>query len=308
MKLHGNFVHSETVCLILRLKSAQNRALKWALKPTLVLACALPAATCVTASAATIVSWGEASDIVGGFTNLSASGTGQTTISFSNGYSSPAVGANYYPNNAGKTPSFYGAGNQTTSSTETPSATTNGTRAISNATPDTIQFGGQNTSADTNKVVTTSKLLLWTSNEFLTSDNELSGMSLINLDNGSTVFTQNRFVIQLGSSYYISQNFGENPTAATTVGFTDPTLVSWFDYDPTVDISAINAAAVISDFSNLTKAGFFSTGTSTAASASVFVQNNTRFFEVTAVPEPTVFALVGAAAAAMLVFRSRKRA
>lgn len=279
------------------------------------LTCAASLVGSLNLNADVIVSWGESTDIAYGFTNMSSVGKGSTTISFSNGYTSPVVGSGtapgyYTPLPSDKTPNFYAAGYGIISSDQNPNTTPTGsiTWAIGSGNPDVIQVGGQNTTADTNKSVTITKLFMWTDAEFLSPLSELTGMSLINTDNGSTVSTENRFVIQLGADYYISENFGENTgNPINPLTFSDPSLVSWFDYDPTVNIATIGSSATISDFSNLSKAGFFSTSFGTSASGNVFVQNNTRMFEVTAIPEPSSYALFAAAIGAMAVIIRRKR-
>lgn len=282
------------------------------------LTCAASLVATLNLNADVIVSWGESTDIVYGFTNMSAVGRGSTTIAYTS-YTSPVVGSGsapgyYTPLPSDKTPNFYAAGYGIISSDQNPSTTPTGSInwAVANGNPvtnpDYIQVAGQSITADTNKSVSVTKLFMWTDAEFLSPLSELTGMSLINTDNGSTVSTQNRFVIQLGSDYYISENFGENTgNPVNPLSFTDPSAVSWFDYDPTVDIATVGSAAAISDFSNLTKAGFYSTSFGTHATGPVYVQNNTRMFEVTAIPEPSSYALFAATLGAMAVIYRRKR-
>lgn len=254
------------------------------------------------ASAATVVSWGPDSTIKSsGQDNLSVN-NGSRAVNFGS-FSSPTQGPSYYPNDTGKTPDFYGASFSILRSDGVP----NPTDTIQNTTWRVVDNGGSdpdlllnNTpngpagdSGYDNEVHTA---YIWTENEFLTMANSLTGMALANSDNGSGTSTEVRFLIRLGVDFYASEVFGES----SSLSFADPSTVTWNAYDPTTDIADFSAgAAPLTDFTDLTAAGFYVT-----SSGGRFIRNTSSFFEVTAVPEPSAICLT---CLAMLALGTRRR-
>lgn len=247
-------------------------------------------------SAATIVSWGPASDIKASGQNNLSENNGSRSIDFAN-FSSPSQGTDYYPNATGKTPDFYGASYSIRRSDSAPNA--GGTIESSTWRVSHNNGGGNDfllnnapngPSGDGGYDNEVHTAYFWTDAEFMTAnDRTLTSMSLDNFDNGSGTTTQVRFLIQLGMTYYASEAFGESNSS---IAFSDPGAVSWFSYDPTDDFSDFTgASASLSDFSNLAKAGYYVT-----ASGGRFVSNSSTAFEVTAIPETSSAVLLGLAA------------
>lgn len=262
------------------------------------------------ANADTVVSWGTATDIVTGHTSLQAAGRYETAVNFGAGLSSP-TSAGYYPNDTGKTKEFYAAAYGEQEWDVLPASFGVDYRVAND-------YGGGNdylnsgygTSDNTISRNDVWYTYIWTSDEFMTDGGtptgfELTGMQAVMSDNGGAVNSDFHFVIQLAdSNWYASEVYDEGNRS-----FTDPTAVSWYNYDPTVDFRSIGSLASLtaSDFEDLTAAGLYATSFS---GANQYVVSRVYEFNVsaTAIPEPSAVALMGLAGlAVMFCFCKRRR-
>jgi len=234
--------------------------------------------------AAIVVSWGTANDIVSSSTGIpSGSTTSLNLASLSN----PAIGPSYYPNNSGKTPEFYGAGT--------------GNFRLRNE-------GIDNIGSSANGVTQISMIALWTQPFFINGGDvnpvTLTGMDGVFNSNGGTVAVSSRFVIRLGSDFYVSDAFGSTPS------FNDPTAINWFNYDPTTDYTAVGAPVLLADFSNLTAAGAFLQGTRAApGTAQIKLQgiNVDGTVGAAVIPEPSWLGLIALGGSLGLVIWRRRQ-
>lgn len=252
-----------------------------------------------------VVSWGQASDIVGA-TYTFSSGQNSSAVSLST-LISPPVGPDYYPNaTATNTPEFYGAAYFTLDGSQLDSST----YRMSAGTPNAIGFfasmaGGTPKEAQF--------IALW-SQDYFSNGGDAGTVTLSSLtasvhDNSSNNTTVFNYVIRLGSSFYISEQFSETGSGGSNT-LSNPASANWYAYDPLTSFidPTLNVAASISDFSNLTAAGVYvSDTTSAAAINSPGISLFTVQGEV-AVPEPAHVALLmmGAIGAITLWRRRRK--
>ena len=203
--------------------------------PLMIATLALPA---FTASAVDVVYWGGSSEIVTSSRATQNANSG-TTLVLDMGYTSPDVGPNYYPDSTDRTPNFFGS---------------------SDLRLQIRNSGLDNIGANGNGVASSDSIVLWTNAEFLNGGDSnaatLTGMSAITGDNASGVTTTSRFVIRLGSTFYVS-----DPVVEGTATVSDPTRLTWNHYDPQTDFTTIGSPVALSDFSNLTAAGLYFTST-----------------------------------------------
>jgi len=270
-------------------------------------------AMCATASATVVISWGPAGDIVNSSQNLANAQEGVRTISFSS-FVTPAVGAGYYPNNAGKTPEFYGAtySTQTINSIVSSDQGNNAWR-INESGTDQIFSAKNGAASEPTLIVDLYSGYSWTKSEFLAGADTAPNVTLNSIsatvgDNGSGSSTNYRFFVELnGTDWYVSDtSFGEGNNTLS-----NPASQTWLDYDPETDFSDVSgsvASLSASDFDNLTGVGIF-THSASASAGNRFVQTHFTQFEVDAsfVPEPSTYALItGLVVAGLLVLRRRR--
>lgn len=258
-------------------------------------------------NAAVIVSWGPATDIVTASQSMISGKNSTRMVDFSS-FANPAVGANYYPNNTGKTPRFYGAAFSTLA--VSPTVTSGTTFSVSNGanagtppvpTNDTL-FTSINGALNVNAAY------IWRQPEFLdgsmaSSGVSLDGMTAIVSDNGSGTVTETRFIIQVNNgSYYITSNFYPEGT---------PTLnlltAMWANYLPSTDFSAFGTPVTLTatDLQQVTAAGLTLFSRANASTGGT-VQGRVASFQVNAtIPEPATASVALAAGAAGLARRRR---
>lgn len=143
---------------------------------------------------------------------------------------------------------------------------------------------------------------------FTLGANRVGGQTLTNATTGTGI----RWVLQDGSSYYISAL--DNSTAAqfglgyATVGSGDLTALSWFNYDPATNISAIGTAATI-DFGTATfdAAGMLYKAARVSSTGAIEMQYGQFVVDAVAVPEPTTWALLAGSLTSLMIFRRHRR-
>lgn len=229
-----------------------------------------------------IVSWGNgATDIV---TANSANLPAGTSLNLGS-YANPAVGANYYPNyvSEGATPYFYAA--------------TDGVRAyVRNATtPGDSLYTVLTVGVGQGAIFLWDKAGFWGGASDAASTVDLTGMTVNITDNAGSTASSVRFVIRLGTDFYVSGTSGEG-----TTDIADPSTLNWYNYD-VANYKTIGSAVTLTDFSNLTAAGLYLTATSTGSSIAISVNN----FGVsgTVIPEPATVGLLGLGTLVSLLLR-----
>lgn len=259
-------------------------------------------ATISSASAATIVSWGPSGDIVTGDVGMAGS-SGSTQLSFDS-YASPAVGPNYYSNNAGKTPNFYAA---IVGSVDGGALQSTNNWRIENGTTDSV-WANLNGPTGTGTVVTQS-IYVWDKADFINGGDanpaELTGMSYTVDNNTGTLTT--RWVVELDdSNFYISDAESQSTSVPWENSFTDPTTINWNNYDPASDFTAVGSAASLtaSDFENVTAVGFYMQSQTGRYNQQWFTAFEA---EAATIPEPTTYGmLMGGLLLGLAIARRRK--
>lgn len=131
--------------------------------------------------------------------------------------------------------------------------------------------------------------LLWKSTNFLSAATTFDNTSRITLNLGTAASTVGRYLINIGSNYYVSQN---TITGSGLKNSGDLTTMTWLNYDPTSDLffSSGTTASIVSggQISGLTGVGLYA-ATTTGAGGNSFRFND---LEVTAVPEPNAPLLI----------------
>lgn len=250
----------------------------------------------------TIVMWGPAEDIVSSSQNLTV-GKNATSVNLST-KTSPDQGADYYPNDTGATPEFYAA---IIAQEDGIDNNINNWR-VQPATPDDYIFANNNAAEGFTGTNNVFSILLWQKSSFLaggdTIDVELNGMSVSVDGNAGTAF--GRFVIQLdNASFYVSQQYEQVGNTFNTFSFTDPSAVTWYNYDPVnSDFRTIGSEAAITDFSNVTTAGAFVQNNVDGRFAQLWVRD---FQMVGTIPEPAAYAFLFGATVAIGTLVRRRR-
>ncbi|CAA6679662.1 MULTISPECIES: PEP-CTERM sorting domain-containing protein [unclassified Lentimonas] len=255
------------------------------------------------AQADTVVEWGAPSGATDIVTATQELGTGadpdiDTPTTYSSGHvASPVVGADYYPNNTGKSPTFNWAG----------STTGAGNTQIFNpgnaANPDQIQFvTGNNDDPNFDGMIVwenfvtapTTDLASFTTSIYRTGSGDLSGnLKFIFQDSADNWFaSSDDFVIATGFD-------------TRTLNVTGST--EWLAFTPHVSGDAtIGAVASPASLSDVQAVGFYFDITKDGVAgknAGVSLQH----FGVSTVPEPGAFALIaGSLALGFVMVRRRK--
>ena len=265
----------------------------------------------------TVVQWGTGTDIVSANQGVTSAFEGENDTSLNTGTSSnPTVGADYYNSNTGRNPVFF-ANSVNTQGTGTSFSIANDFTADS-VDYDIITF---NISADSNVSNRASALVMWTkagdgSFGFLnggdSNDVTLSSLSATgNVNSVANSSFETRFVIQLGSTYYISEDlgrFGTGNQGYTTLSIADVTAAAWSAYDPVTNFTTtIGSTVTLSDFSDLNAVGLYYDRDVTGTNR--FSNLYLAGFEAqgTVVPEPSSFALLLGAVTMALVATRRRR-
>ncbi|MFV0336959.1 MAG: PEP-CTERM sorting domain-containing protein [Chthoniobacterales bacterium] len=215
-------------------------------------------------------------------------GAGSTTLNLGT-LANPAVGANYNTTS----PYFYGA---TYSSGATPQF------LVMNFT------SNDRLTAQAANLTALTTLYVWTQDYFqtgYTSGNlSLNSISTSFADNTGSITTLARYVIRLGTDFYVSDTVSETATP-TVASLTDPSSVSWYSYNPTSAIGTVGSSVTLSNFDNLTAAGLLLSST---RASETYMANYVYAFSVgaTPIPEPSSAMLLGLSAVALVLRRRQK--
>jgi len=246
-------------------------------------------------SGATIVNWGNSSDMVDNF--RAVAGEGVDALGFAQ-FAQPTT-ADYqaYADTPGVTADFYASAFYTSSETTGPQAIS---LSMGNGTPDDLRSNVNEPGATQTD---NHFIMFWQDAQFLTGDRELESISVTTTINTGTT-TNLYYVIRLGSNYYRSSA----AAAPGSVSLSDPSSTSWFDYDPTTDFSDLSGGSVsLGSFDNLTGVGFYGLNTFISTNAATN-QLRTVSFEATAIPEPATAALLlGLGLSGLVMVRRRER-
>jgi hypothetical protein len=227
--------------------------------------------------AAAIVQWGSSATLVSAYRNDTVAR--KDFILSLTVPANPAIGANYYADATAASPLFFATAHNSEEAATVQFQIANDL-VSGGLTNDVVRFNYDSGGTSAN---TSYGLILWTrygsgsagspvygflnggddnsANVVLTG---LSATAYVNTNTG--VVSENRFVIRLGGSFYVSANLGPLPTqgqGAGTIVVADPTQMQWFAYDPLTDVRAIGAAATVSSFAGLDAVGLLAVRQST---------------------------------------------
>ncbi len=238
----------------------------------------------LTAQAATIVNWG-ASGGDAGIVTANANGTVSTT--YTGSYINPANGTSGYSTNvAGQTREYYGAISE--------SGSVFG--IVNLASGDQIQM----VKNFSNLGGTVNSMIAWESPDFLTSDRELESFTMefeTRGGNGSTA----QYLIETSAGWYLSDNiFSQDDlsTINTAVG-----SLTWSSFS---EFGVTGGGTTPADTDNIVSVGaYFSS--SIDAGGGNWTGAKLEYFNVTAIPEPGTYALLGGLLALGHVMVRRRR-
>lgn len=249
-----------------------------------------------------VVQWGSDDDIVTGFFNGNRD---SISVDLSSTINPTSGSQGYYQGDltpTGRSAVFYGTVYNSTDG--------NSRLQIPNSiTPNPLTFDGSN-GTDTTAGRTFAGTAIWQKSDgFLTGSDTItwSDIDTIKWDtnvNASTSRGETRFVVRNGASdFYVSNDLGVF-TSASAGTATKSDATSWFDYDPTTDITNIGSAATPT-LTDITAIGYLFTKVDDFTS----ISNRTSEFSVTtAIPEPNTFALLSGVLALSAVVIRRRRA
>lgn len=227
--------------------------------------------------ATTLVQWGPSTVIVAGYRN-DTSARKDTVLSLATP-ANPAIGANYYADATGASPLFFATAHNSVN--ETTNQLQIADNLVANSvTNDAVRFNFDSGGTEQNNSYC---LIVWTRygsgapgapvHGFLNGGDDntanvvltaLSASAYVNTNTG--VISENRFVIQVGGTFYISADLGPLPPqgqGAGTLSIADPAQAQWFEYDPLTDVRAIGAAATPPTMAGLDAVGLFALRQST---------------------------------------------
>ena len=197
------------------------------------------------AQADTIVQWG----IYGGDTAIVTANTNGTRLPFTfiaNSNLNPAVGANYYPANTGRSPVYNGACSITV------------TNGIENAVAQNV--GGDNirtrqTMAAGSNVAA---MVLWESTNFVTSGLTVTNFSIQLASAHANNIGSLNWLVEKGGTYYISsQSVAFSGTGWTSASVGDASTLTWNTFTPfTNGVATIGSATNIT-LGNVTSLGYY---------------------------------------------------
>ncbi len=238
----------------------------------------------LTAQAATIVNWG-ASGGDAGIVTANANDTVSTT--YTGSYINPANGTSGYSTNvAGQTREYYGAISESGSVLG----------IVNLASGDQIQM----VKNFSNLGGTVNSMIAWESPDFLTSDRELESFTMefeTRGGNGSTA----QYLIETSAGWYLSDNiFSQDDlsTINTAVG-----SLTWSSFS---EFGVTGGGTTPADTDNIVSVGaYFSS--SIDAGGGNWTGAKLEYFNVTAIPEPGTYALLGGLLALGHVMVRRRR-
>lgn len=183
--------------------------------------------------------------------------------------SSPPVSATYYSNNTGRTPIFYAAVQKGSNAITNFRINNNTLWPAAPTNADTIKISSSRGAAESHTCIA---VVVWTKtgSGFLnggdTGTAALDSLAMSIKPNAGPLGGSGgvRWVVRLGSSFYISETLNaSNAGAAYGAGIknfasvlTQLTAMAWSAYDPETDITVIGAPASPGSFNNLTAVGF----------------------------------------------------
>lgn len=209
---------------------------------------------------------------------------------------------------------FYGGGSITSYNTSHTSATVVRNAQL-NSTLDVVSFGAASSAN------TATMALVWKKEDFLGSGN-LAG-NQVNLT-GNTALSFSAFtpsasgtagfyyqwLVQIGTTFYVSETrtlMSQTQTANTPYVSSDLTTTKWAVIDLSTDIlSSVGAYAAL-DLTDIQAVGVYFTSTGQSANKRLFLGGFSADATITAVPEPSSFAiLAGGVVLGLAVLRRRR--
>lgn len=228
-----------------------------------------------------VVQWGELggdNDIVSANQNLSVTPWYKSAVS-------PTVGANYY-GSAGSdiTPEFGGA-----------NAAWNTKNIVNNADGDRINFGHNTTDPFASTVI-------WEASEAF----DLNTLSIEILAQGAAS-AEWRYVIQKGGSTYVSDATSMGAWFAGAGNTLTASSLTWYDFTIQAGVGGTGTVGSVAaiDMTDVTGVGYYS---ELVDAAGGFQSSQTRYFQATAVPEPSTYALIAGMLALTSVALRRRSA
>jgi hypothetical protein len=160
----------------------------------------------------------------------------------------------------------------------------------------------------------TAGIALWQKNDGFLNRHDTGTLSFaelnirLNIANNSEADADkksNHIVVRDGANFFVSNNIGgglANLTQFTLFESAESLVTSWFQYDPTTDITAVGGLASPA-LNDITAIGLLNLGTDLPIQ---FYSTMIAEFTVTAVPEPSTYALVfGLGVMGLVVWRRR---
>jgi hypothetical protein len=262
--------------------------------PHLILAGLFASATALPAAATyTLVQWGES----GGTTGIiSANQVGTDDQTYDGGTDNPTVGASYYPSATDRNPEF----NVTTSTSGFSTGIDNDTTGSSAGSDNLVvrmNTGG----------VAQQAMVSWTDGTHMTSPSLSYPLHLDTFtlegkrrNSGTSAMTLQFMVQDSLGQWHISQSFSSVLSDDYVTVSESASDLTWNLYTPFVAGSDSIGAASTPDLTDVNSVGYYVDHTSTAVGGL-----RVRYFQVTAVPEPSSTALLGLGSLALMLRRKR---
>jgi hypothetical protein len=239
----------------------------------------------LSARAETMVQWGEITNGPGS-TNIVVANQnflGGGIATYTGNTNNPAVGANYYPNNADHSP-YFAAGASTSLPTKIVEGASSGDRiTIYQSVAQNVTFRG---------------MVMWTSNFFLPGASSLTltsvSMVINQRLNANTTNQGVRVVVEQGGSYFASgsMSFG----ASVTTNSFSIAGQSWYAFTPfSSGVETIGSLVAAPSFAGVQAVGYYFTAENGGVAAANTGAQVSYFSALgfTAIPEPSLLGLLG---------------